>query len=180
MSEDAAAFRGEDESAGAAPPALDLAAAVFLFALGIFFAVLSLALPVPGKVLTAPGLLPFVTSASLAVMAALLGLSAWRRRATAAADTDSAHGESARRFASVAAITVYLAVLSVLDAESFLPIFGHQIPVGGFEPATAFLLSVLLRLFWTERLAPVVSVSVAWTVCLSLAFRGLFGIPLPG
>ncbi|MEM9473877.1 MAG: hypothetical protein AAGA71_01190 [Pseudomonadota bacterium] len=60
MSDDAATFRGEDEGAGEAPPALDLAAAIFLLALGAVFAGLSLALPVPGKALSAPGLLPFL------------------------------------------------------------------------------------------------------------------------
>ena len=129
MTQNAVEFHGEDESAGAAPPALDLAAAVFLFALGIVFAGLSLALPVPGKTLTAPGLLPFLTSASLAVMAVLLGLSAWRRRAAAALEQPIAIRESHRRLGAMGAIAVYLGALQSLDTEGFVPAFGLQLPV---------------------------------------------------
>lgn len=180
MSDDLSTFRGEDESAGEGPPALDLAAAMFLFTLGLFFAILSLALPVPGSWLSAPGLLPFVTSASLALMAVLLGLSAWRRRGEAGESSGSEDGEAARRTQAAFAVAVYIAALQGLGIEGFLPVFGAQIPFGGFEPVTIVFLSVLLRLFWTERLAATVGVSVGWTLCLSLAFRGLFGIPLPG
>ena len=180
MSDEATAFRGEDESAGEASPALDLIAAGFLFTLGLFFAALSLTLPVPGRVVSAPGLLPFVTSASLAVMAFLLGVSAWRRRDFAPGFATGICSESARRIAAAGAVAVYLGALETLSLEGFVPVFGGQIPIGGFEPATIIFLTALLRLFWTDRLASVLTVSVGWTLCLSFAFRGLFGIPLPG
>ncbi|SHG83284.1 tripartite tricarboxylate transporter TctB family protein [Marivita hallyeonensis] len=180
MPEDTAAFRGEDESAGEASPALDLIASGFLFALGLFFAALSLALPVPGGLVSAPGLLPFVVSASLAVMAIVLGLSAWRRRVFVAPLQVEIDSEIARRIAAAGAVAVYLAALQTLSLEGFVAILGRQIPIGGFEPATIVFLTALLRLFWTDRLAAVVTVSVGWTLCLSFAFRGLFGVPLPG
>ena len=175
-----AAFKGEDESAGAASPALDLAAAVVLFVLGGVFAVLSLALPVPGKVFSAPGLLPFLTSASLCAMAGLLGLSAWRRRNGPVEPATLPGGETARRLTLVGAVGLYLLALDTLALERFVPLWGAQVPLGGFEPATVLFLAVLLRLCWTDRPIAIVSVSVGWTLCLSLAFRGLFGIPLPG
>ncbi len=180
MSDQPNAFRGEDESAGAAAPALDLIAAAFLVVLGIALAILSLRLPVPGKVLSAPGLLPFLTAASLTVMAVLLGLSAWKRSGQPAPASTSEDGETGRRLIAIAAIGIYLVALQSLAVEGFVPLGGQQIPVGGFEPATIIFLSVLLRLFWTARLTPVVGVATVWTLCLSLAFRGLFGIPLPG
>ena len=174
------AFKGEDESAGAAPPALDLGAAAFLFVLGAVFAGLSLALPVPGKIFSAPGLLPFLTSASLCVMAVLLGLSAWRRRALPMPEPHRDPGEGMRRLVAIVAVAGYLAALDALRLEGFVPVLGLQVPVGGFEPATILFLLILLRLFWTVRPGPLVAVAVGWTLCLSLAFRGLFGIPLPG
>lgn len=181
MAEQDAVFRGEDENAGQAPPVLDLAAAVFLFCLGALFAGLSLALPVPDKLLSAPGLLPFIISASLAIMAVLLGLSGWRRRHEAPpSDFVLVPVETARRALAASAVAVYLGALQVITLEGFVPLLGRQVPVGGFEPATIIFLSVLLRVFWTERLFPVVAVATGWTLCLSLAFRGLFGIPLPG
>ena len=61
---------------------MDLAAAAVIAAIALFMAIESLRLPVPGGIFTAPGLLPFLTSASLLVMAVLLGYSALQRRRT--------------------------------------------------------------------------------------------------
>ena len=62
-------------------PIMDLSAAAIVALIAIFMAVESLRLPVPGGVIfTAPGLLPFLTSASLLMMALLLGYSAITRR----------------------------------------------------------------------------------------------------
>ena len=176
----AAAFKGEDESAGAASPALDIAAAAFLFLLGAVFAWLSLNLPVPGKVFSAPGMLPFLTSTSLCVMAVLLGLSAWKRRGVQAETIVVEGGEAARRMSLFVAVGLYIFALDAFELERFVAILGAQVPVGGFEPVTVLFLAVLLRLSWTDRAVAIVAVSVGWTLCLSLAFRGLFGIPLPG
>lgn len=180
MADVATEFRGEDESAGAASPALDLWAAVFLFVLGSMFAVMSLALPVPDKTLSAPGLLPFLTSASLCIMSVILGVSARHRNARARAQVPIFALESQRRILAALVVAGYLVLLQHLGLEGFVPMFEWQVPMGGFEPATILLLTVLLRLFWTERLLPVIAVAVGWTFCLSLSFRGLFGIPLPG
>ena len=89
-------------------------------------------------------------------------------------------GETGRRIAASAAVAIYLAALQSLQLEGFVQVGSLQVPLGGFEPATIVFLCVLLRLFWTDRLSAVLAVSSAWTLCLSLAFRGLFGIPLPG
>ena len=175
-----AAFKGEDESAGAASPALDLIAAAFLFCLGALFGALSLMLRVPGQSVGAPGLLPVLAAARLCVMAGRLGLSAWRRRNDPAEASTAGGGEAVRRLTLVGAVGAYIIALDSLELERFVPVLGVQIPVGGFEPVTVLFIAVLLRLSWTDRPAAIVAVSVGWTLCLSLAFRGLFGIPLPG
>jgi hypothetical protein len=176
-------FRGEDESAGAAHPLLDLAAGLFLLLLGIWFAAMSLALPVPGSVATAPGLLPFLTAASLGAMAILLGLSGFRRLSTArpfdAGRVFSAL-ESQRRSVLIVTIIVYIAALDSLSFETYANIAGTSVPLGSFEPITVVALTAMLRFFWTNRLTHCVLVAVFWTLSISLAFRGLFNIPMPG
>lgn len=176
-------FRGEDESAGAAHPVLDLAAGIFLLALGIWFAVMSVQLPVPGRLTTAPGLLPFLTAASLAAMAAVLGLSAFRR--LPGAEALGLGGllsaiESRRRAMLIATVVIYVAALDALSFETYVHIGDMQIPFGSFEPVTLVSMAAMLRIFWTRRLTHCVAVAVIWTLCLSLAFRGLFNIPMPG
>ena len=78
--EDAVKFEGEDASSGYASPLLDLIAAAFLILLSIIIMAASVALPMPGDLVTAPGLLPFITSGSLLIMALILGYTAIKRR----------------------------------------------------------------------------------------------------
>ena len=78
--DDKVVFEGEDGKAGYASPALDLIATGFLLALSALVLIASWRLPVPGGFVTAPGLLPFLTAGSLAMMSVLLGISALVRR----------------------------------------------------------------------------------------------------
>ena len=176
-------FRGEDENAGAAHPALDLVAGLFLLAIGVWFAAMAISLSVPGRPPTAPGLLPFLTAASLAAMALVLGFSALRQLRTAAplGLTLALFGvESRRRILLAFTIIVYVAALDVLSFETYLHIADYPVPLGSFEPVTVVALTTMLRLFWTPRLAHCVLVAVVWTAMLSVMFRGVFNIPMPG
>lgn len=176
-------FRGEDESAGASHPVLDLIAGVFLIALGLFFVAMSVALPIPGGISTAPGLLPLLTGASLAVMAAFLAFSALRRRRAAAPlefTSIVTTLESQRRIVLIVCIAVYIGALDALSFEKYVNIAGHAVPMGSFEPITVVALTTMLRFFWTRNVVHCLAVAVTWTLCLSLAFRGLFNIPMPG
>ena len=74
-----------EERSGQAPPVLDLIAAAFLVALSILVMIGAARMEVPDALATAPGLLPFLTAASLCVMALALGWQALRRRPGAAA-----------------------------------------------------------------------------------------------
>lgn len=176
-------FRGEDENAGAAHPALDLVAGLFLLAIGIWFAAMSVALPVPGGVFSAPGLLPFLTAASLGVMAIILAFSGVRGlRLSPRLDLVRTlfDLESQRRTLLVLTVIVYVAALDALSFEHYVTFGGLSVPVGSFEPVTIVALTAMLRLFWTPRLAHCVLVSVIWTIVLGFTFRGVFKIPMPG
>tara|TARA_R110002110_G_scaffold30683_20_gene108559 strand:- start:7851 stop:8396 length:546 start_codon:yes stop_codon:yes gene_type:complete len=176
-------FRGEDENAGAAHPALDLVAGLFLLAIGIWFAAMSVALPVPGGVFSAPGLLPFLTAASLGVMAIILAFSGVRGlRLSPRLDLVRTlfDLESQRRTLLVLTVIVYVAALDALSFEHYVTFGSLSVPVGSFEPVTIVALTAMLRLFWTPRLAHCVLVSVIWTIVLGFTFRGVFKIPMPG
>ena len=72
-------FEGEEAGAGFASPLMDFIASAFLLLIAAAFMAGSLALPVPGSLATAPGLLPFLTAASLGLMALALAWTAWQR-----------------------------------------------------------------------------------------------------
>jgi hypothetical protein len=74
-----------EERSGQAPPVLDLIAAAFLVALSVLVMIGAARMEVPDALATAPGLLPFLTAASLCVMALALGGQALRRWPGAAA-----------------------------------------------------------------------------------------------
>lgn len=176
-------FEGEDANSGYAAPLLDLTAAAFLVALSVVVMVGSVMLPVPGGLRTAPGLLPFLTGASLAVMAILLGVTAWkRRRAGEVMGPDEARDPLEDRGALLLALTVaiYIAGLQFLAFQHYFTLGGVHLILSAFEPVTIIALATIIHVFWRGPLWITAVISVGWTLTLSLVFQKLFVIPLPG
>lgn len=179
-------FEGEEAGAGHAAPGLDLIAAGFLVALSVLVMAASLTLPVPGALTTAPGLLPFLTAASLLIMAVLLGFSALgRRRASVVADpadlVDRRNSEEDLRTLLLAAtVALYIAALQLLAFQVFFSIAGIPFILSAFEPVTVLALATIIHLSWRGPLWITVVIAVGWTLTLSLVFQKIFRIPLPG
>ena len=78
--DEAASFIGEEESDERSTPGMNLGAAIVIGLLSILAMALSLRMPNPSTIYTAPGLLPFLTGLSLLIMAFALakGTSAGR------------------------------------------------------------------------------------------------------
>ena len=72
-------FTGEEGGDERSSPHKDFIASIFVGALGIFAMILAVQLDKPESIYTAPGLLPFVTGASLVVMAIGLFVKTKRR-----------------------------------------------------------------------------------------------------
>jgi len=176
-------FEGEDGNAGYASPALDLIATAFLLALSGLVIVASWRLPIPGGLATAPGLLPFLTAASLAIMAVLLGISAIVRHREGARLWDAGARDSSqdgRTFILVAAVAVYIGGLHVLAFQYYFNIGTIPMVLSAFEPVTIIALASIIHLFWRGPLWITALISVGWTLTLSLVFQKMFNIPLPG
>lgn len=176
-------FEGEEAGAGHSAPGVDLFAAGFLIALSILVMVASVMLPVPGSLLTAPGLLPFLTAASLAIMALMLGNSAWQRRKAGVVmdPADMRDREEDRRAMVLAGVVAaYILALQFLAFQIYLKIAGVDIVLSAFEPVTIIALSTIIHFAWRGPLWITVAISSGWTLLLSLVFQKLFQIPLPG
>jgi hypothetical protein len=172
----------EDANAGLATPVMDLTAAVIVAAIAIFIAVESLLLPVPGgSVSTAPGLLPFLTAASLVIMALLLGYSALQRRRTTprALDRFEIPADAARSLALGGIVALYVLALQVVPFELSFNVGGLHFYIGAFEPVSVVVLTGLLRFYWRAPLWACLAVIVVWIAFLSIMFRMLFQTPLP-
>lgn len=176
-------FEGEEAGAGYASPTLDLIAAGFLIALATLVMIGSVRLKMPGDLLTAPGLLPFVVAASLLVMALGLGAAALARR-RAGIRTPAFEGrDRATDLKSVGlAVTVgvYIAALQLLAFRSDVVVLGLRHTLTAFEPVTIIALTVIIKASWRGPLWIAAVISVFWTLALALVFAHVFNIPLPG
>ena len=180
-------FEGEDANAGYASPTLDLIATAFLLCLSLAVLIASLRLPVPGGFATAPGLLPFLTAGSLAIMAVLLGLSAVARRrsgrhtGTSVWESETSDRHALGRSATLAiAVALYIGALQGLAFQYYFTIATIPMVLSAFEPVTILILVGIIHLYWRGALWVTALVSIGWTLTLSVIFQKLFNIPLPG
>lgn len=179
-------FEGEEAGAGFASPLMDFIASAFLLLIAGAFMVGSLALPVPGSLATAPGLLPFLTAASLGLMALALAWTAWQRwrasrlLATRVTPFDWDLPTELRTLALALCVLIYISALQILTFRTDFALAGFPFVLSAFEPVTIVVLVAIMSLFWRGPLWISLTVSIAWTVFLSLVFRNMFHVPLPG
>ena len=173
-------YVSEDESAGYASPVLDIIAAVALSALSVWIMFEAFSLRVPGAIATAPGIIPFITSSMLLIMAIALGVAAVRRQhsepSSIALDIPR---ELPRTGLLIAILVVYVSALEVLEFSSDVALGSFNMQITAFEPISIIVLTTILRIFWTPRLWPCLSVAILWISFLSFAFQSLMKIPMP-
>ncbi len=181
MAEQEKLVLSEDANAGLATPIMDLIAAGVVGAISIWIAIESLLLPIPGGILTAPGLLPFLTSASLLIMAAILGATAIARRHTTppALDRFELPSDFTRSLLLGGIVILYVLALQVVPLRTSFTIGSLHFVIGAFETVSVVAITGLLRLYWRAALWACLTVSVCWIAFLSIVFRMLFQTPLP-
>ncbi len=175
-------FEGEEAGAGYANPMLDMIASAVLLIIAAAFMAGSLALPVPGSVTTAPGLLPFLTAASMALMAIGLAVSAFQRQRrlghTMPIERDVP--TERRTLALAVSVLIYICALQFLSFRQDFVIGSFRFVLSAFEPVTILVLVALMQIFWRGALWKSLVIAVVWTLFLSLVFRNIFHVPLPG
>ena len=175
------ALLSEDPNADLATPIMDFAAALVIAAISVWILIESLLLPVPGALITAPGLLPFLTAGSLLAMAGLLGATALRRwhRVPATNNRFELPAEFPRTLLLGAIVIVYVAALQFLPISMAISFLGKRLVIGNFEVASVIILTTILRIFWGAALWKCFALTVGWIAFLSLVFRLVFEIQLP-
>jgi len=174
----------EDPNAGHATPFMDLTAAGVLAAIALWFLVEALRLPLPGGIATAPGLLPFLTAATLVLMALLLGADALARRRNGVGGLPVPDGldlpsDFGRSMALGVILIVYVAALQFASIEVAFTLFGLRFVIGAFETVTVIVLTAILRIYWQAALWTCLAVTVGWIAFLSIVFRMIFSQTLP-
>lgn len=181
MADDKPGFIGEDDNAGYATRKQDLIAAAVLVLLSIWIMVESVRLPAPGGWSTAPGLLPFLTAATLCLMALALGWFAVRQgQAAGPLQDDQEAADHKRSFMLIGLIGSYLLCLQMLSFEYAVQLGGTRLIYGSFEVITTVAITAVLAVFWKQALWACLVVAGVWTTVLAAIFRYVFVIPLPG
>lgn len=174
-------FSGEDENAGFASPIQDLIAAGFLVFLSLWVMIESVRMDNPGSLVTAPGLLPFLTAGSLCVMAIGLGSMALKRHRKGVSEVPAEDSPDLMRTIMLfCLIGIYLACLQSIRFEYHFQIGSLRLGYGAFEVLTVIALTIILSIFWRQALWACLAVSFTWITLLAGVFRYVFTIPLPG
>jgi hypothetical protein len=156
--------------AESAPPAegpTSVLVAVGLLVVSAYFTIGGLQLPDPEGWQTAPGMLPVLLGGSLFVMAAVLLAKAIRAGALRVSLVEE-FGDSHLARATLAFVFIGVFYFGLL---SYLP----------FEVSATLFLFGMFWLFWPEgKIWVRVVVAIGMPILLTLAFAGVFQLPLPG
>ncbi len=186
--DEAASFIGEEESDERSTPGKNLGAAIVIGLLSILAMALSLRMPNPSTIYTAPGLLPFLTGLSLLFMAAALGIMALRQGAaenffgktSLAWHAYFRDEENRRTLFLIGIVFVYVLLVDLVTFDKQFSIGGLSFFFSSYEFISIAVLTLILRIFWRAPLPRCLGVSFLIVVALASAFRYGFKILLPG
>ncbi len=180
----------EEETVARSTPRKDLISAIAIAALSLFVMALSLRMPNPGSLHSAPGLLPFLTGLSLLAMAFGLGLPAVRNRGARGLVGDFGSGfrafftneENLRLFLLLGVIFAYVLLVDIVTFDLRIPLTlgGLEYRFSSFEFITILVLTLILRVFWRAPVLRCLLVSLPTTIFLAAIFRYGFKVLLPG
>lgn len=180
-------LRGEEDTGAEATPLNDLISATIISVLAMSVMVMSVNLENPERLLTAPGLLPFLTGLALLLMAITLGLQALRGGAAQgffsalvtglrSIGTSAEHRRAALLGLLVAA---YVVVVAQLSFELRVSTRRFEFLFTSFELVSIVVVAVILKLFWRASVLRCVIVAVLAVETLALSFRYGFNLIMP-
>jgi len=185
---DAASFVGEEEVAEPVTARQNLIAAVVIGAIAVLAMILAARLEIPGRLVAAPGLLPFVVGFSLLLMAVALGVLAVRdggaRNLFDGLGNASDWLRDVERRRTVLLLGIIIAYVVLVDMVPFewrMPLGVFEFRFSGYELFSTAALTLILWIFWRRPVFPhCLGVSFAMVMALAAVFRYGFRILLPG
>jgi hypothetical protein len=185
---DAAGFVGEEEVSEPVTAKQNLIAAIVIAAIAILAMILAVRLEIPGRLVAAPGLLPFVVGFSLLLMAVALGVLAVRDGGArnlfggfGGAGEWLRDEERRRTVLLLGIIVAYVVLVDMVPFEWRLPLGIFELRFSGYELFSIAALALILRIFWRRPIFPhCLGVSFAMAMALAAVFRYGFRLLLPG
>lgn len=177
-------FHGEEEDAST--PQRDLVAAAVIGVFAVAVMVLASQQPNPGRTLTAPGLLPFITGLTLFAMVTGLALGALREgggknlRGIFFADPATSDAHAGRAWALLGLLVALVVLVDALPFQLAFRVGEVKFEFGTFEGVTIPILAAILRIFWRAPVVRCVLAAGVTVIVFASIFRYGFNIPLPG
>lgn len=180
-------FTGEEGGDINSTPGKNLGSAVVIGALGLYAMGLSLTFDSPDTIFTAPGLLPFITGATLVIMCIFLGIKGvregggenWLAAPMNAARVFLADDEGRRAMMLMGIVFLYVLLVGLIDFDLRLPTPVLDIRLSSYEVISFGMITWILKVFWRKSLLKSFVVAFLVVEGLAITFRYGFGILMP-
>lgn len=187
LGDEPAAFHGEESADERSTPTKNLGAAIVIAAIAVYVMIEAVGFETPNTIYTAPGLLPFLTGATLLVMALYLGILGIRNggaadvagRVTRAMAAYFANIEDRRTLMLMAILLLYVLLIGWIDFTLRLPTPLFEFQISSFEVISVPLIAVVLWIFWRAPAWKCALVSLVLIEVLANTFRYAFYILMP-
>ena len=174
-------YISEDEGAGLAAPIVDLVSSSLIILIALWFIYESVNLKVPDQnLLTAPALLPIITSITLIMMLLIIFYKSIKNLNINESNNLFKTINNKKNLISPIILFFYIFALTNYNFTYEIYILTFELIIGPFLIFTIILLTLLLYIYWKQKIYTCLLVSSIWSLFLSITFVNFFNIPLPG
>ncbi len=174
-------YISEDEGAGLAAPIVDLISSTLIILIALWFIYESVNLKVPDQnLLTAPALLPIITSITLIMMLLIIFYKSIKNLNINESNNLFKTISYKKNLISPIILFFYIFALTNYNFTYEIYILTFELIIGPFLIFTIILLTLLLYIYWKQKIYTCLLVSSIWSLFLSITFVNFFNIPLPG
>ena len=174
-------YISEDEGAGLAAPIVDLVSSSLIILIALWFIYESVNLKVPDQnLLTAPALLPIITSITLIMMLLIIFYKSIKNLNINESNNLFKTISYKKNLISPIILFFYIFALTNYNFTYEIYILSFELIIGPFLIFTIILLTLLLYIYWKQKIYTCLLVSSIWSLFLSITFVNFFNIPLPG
>ena len=174
-------YISEDEGAGLAAPIVDLVSSSLIILIALWFIYESVNLKVPDEnLLTAPALLPIITSITLIMMLLIIFYKSIKNLNINESNNLFKTISYKKNLISPIILFFYIFALTNYNFTYEIYILTFELIIGPFLIFTIILLTLLLYIYWKQKIYTCLLVSSIWSLFLSITFVNFFNIPLPG
>ena len=174
-------YISEDEGAGLAAPIIDLISSSIIILISLWLIYESTKLKIPdNNLLTAPALLPITTCITLIIMLSIIFYKSIKNLKINEINNHIRTNSYLKNLIAPLILFFYIFALTNYNFIYEIYFLNLELVIGPFLIFTIILLTLLLFIYWKQKIYSCLLVSFIWSLFLSITFVNFFNIPLPG